>query len=656
MNRDASERIDPRRVFALVVGIESYGISDKWDLPGAARDAQRVADWLTRSAGVPDEQVHLLLAPLSRGYQEMPTSQYLSPTQHHVERILFKELPSCDGDLLWIYWAGHGYLDSAHQMLLPYSDATSDWTAHLNLEAALRWWKGVSSISARFRRLIAIGDACRVGARFATKLTFGDQDYGAQPPDPRRRQFTLFASHAGEVAQNLADRGAGQFTDVLMRRLDTTTLDEAVPGLVDIARSLQADFQLLRTNGLAWQRPQFVVDRDWTGSTLFGDHWTGLDNSDSVGPRAPRLDQRAWRELGPVLHGRDIPAYTYDAYRWAFEITGCALPSSHALPPGGLTAIAYDLDNRQGRQRDMPLTLPFVRHLAAWAEDRGWACAADAWVDATQERLGSAPVPTPPEPEPEIAALHVQLTEDEESDGTHWTRMWIFREGCFETVWESDEPLVLASVKDCLAEQLLAKQAGGPGRIEFHVPYGLLEEEFESWELPIGRHRKLIQLGWSYEVVVRCPAERDGVAGEHWQRKWQWFKAHGGVHPEAVHELGDSDVSAALGVILQATEPPVCVLAGVSEHHLMDALDAVLDAGIPIAVWPRRGRATQIRGELAAALADVNRIDVGRLPSLMKALRIPVLSASADATSKEPYPLALMWDDPERVPERRQLS
>jgi len=655
VNKDASEPIDPRRVFALVVGIESYGISANWDLPGAARDAQRFADWLTR-AGVPAEQVHLLLAPLSRGHQEMPTDQYLSPTQHHVERVLFKELPACDGDLLWIYWAGHGYLDSAHQMLLPYSDATPDWTTHLNLEAALRWWKGGSSTSGRFHRLIAIGDACRIGVRPGTKLTFGGQDYGARPPDPLRRQFTLFASHAGEVAQNLADRGAGQFTEALMRRLSTTTLDEAVYGLVDIARSLQADFQQLRTDGFAWQHPQFVIDRDWTGSTLFGDHWTGVDNPDAVGLRAPRLDQLAWDELGPVLHGSGIPAYTYDAYRWAFEITGCALPGNRVLPPGGLTGIAHDLDNRQGRQRDMPLTLPFVRHLAARAEDKAWACAADAWVDATRERLGSAPIPIPPEPEPETTALHVQLTEDEEGDGTYWTRMWIFREGGFEAVWESNESLVLARVKDRLAEQLLAKHAGGPVRIEFHVPYGLLEEEFESWRLPIGRRSKLIQLGCSYEVVVRCPAERDGVAGEHWQRKWQWFKAHGGDHPEAVHELGDSDVSEALGVFLQATEPPVCVLAGVSAQHLMDTLDAVLDAGIPIAVWPRRGRAIQYRGELAAALAGVNRVDVGRLPSLLKAFRIPLLGAPADGISKAPYPLALMWDDPERVPERRLLS
>ncbi|MGW2594276.1 VMAP-C domain-containing protein [Streptomyces sp. NPDC001515] len=653
MTVDGHEHIDPHRVFALVVGIESYGISHRWDLPGAARDAVRFADWLTGPAGVPDHQVNLLLSPLDRTRHELSRHSYLSPTRDNVERILFKELPTCDGDLLWIYWAGHGYLDQAHQMLLPYADATRDWTTHLNLEAALRWWKGAGPADGRFRRQIAIGDACRVDARAASKLSFGETDYGARPPDPGRRQFTLYASHAGEVAQNLADRGAGQFTDTLMRRLHESTLDQSVHGLVGIARSLQADFQLLRTKGLAWQYPQFVIDRDWSGSTIFGDRWT---DPDFAGPGAPRLDQIGWKELGALLHGRGAPAHTHDAYRWAFDITGCALPAHRGLPPGGLMAIAYDLDARQGRQRDMPLTLPFIRYLAACSPELPWAEAADAWVDETRERLGAAPVPAPPQPDPEPAGLHARLAEDTETDGVYWLRMWLYREGAFEATFESNRPLAMSEVQDRLARQLLADQEGGLTRIEFHVPYGLLEEEFECWRLSIGRRGKEIELGCHYEVLVRCPGERDGVAGEHWRRKWQWFKAHGGTDPKAVHELGDGDVSDTLGVFLQATEPPVCVLADVSQQRLTDTLDAVLDAGVPIAVWPRRGHAPPAVGGLVAALAGADGMDVRRLPALLRTLRIPPPGAPTDGVRRSSFPLALMWDDPERVPERRPLS
>ncbi|MGW7386612.1 VMAP-C domain-containing protein [Streptomyces sp. NPDC054794] len=663
MITDGHQAINPERVFALVVGIESYDISHKWDLPGAVRDAVRFAQWLTGTAGVPDEQVKLLLSPLERTRQEISLGHHLAPTQENVERALFKELPACDGDLLWIYWAGHGYLDPLHQMLLPYADATADWMAHLNMEAALRWWKGAAGPNdERFCRQIAIADACRVDARTEKRLNFGKMDYGARQPDPKRRQLTLYASHTGEVAQNLADRGAGQFTDTLLRRLNRTSLDESVHGLVGIARSLQADLQQLRAKGLAWQHPQFVIDRDWTGSTIFGDRWT---DPDAAKPAAPRLDQRAWKELGPLLMGRKAPAHTHDAYRWAFDITGCAFIAYRGLPPGGLLAIAHDLDARQGRQGDMPLVLPFIRYLAARSADPGWADEADAWVDATRKRLDSVPVPAPPEPDPEPAGLHVQLAEDAESDTRHWVCIWLYHGGRFETVWESERPLALAEVQDRLAEQLLAQCSGRPLRIEFHVPYGLLEEEFEGWRLPIGRRGKEVELGRHYEVLVRCPEERDGVAGEIWRRKWQWFKAHGGNDPKAVHELGDGDVCDDLGVYLQASEPPVCVLAEVSEGRVAETIDAVLDAGIPIAVWPRRGFKAPASGALTAALAGEDPAqdallpvspDVGRFPALLRTLRIASPQGPANGERRSLLPLALMWDDPERVPERRRLS
>ncbi|WP_167532754.1 caspase family protein [Streptomyces alboniger] len=655
MTTETARPVDPRRVFALVVGIESYDISTRWDLPGAARDAERVADWLTGPAQVPADQVHLLLSPLDRtvAAAPAPTRHHLVPTRENVERILFKELPACDGDLLWIYWAGHGYLDPRRQLLLPYTDATTTRTVHLNLEAALRWWK--SEVPAdRFPRQIVLGDACRVEADRAKSLTFGDSEYGGLRLNPRRRQFTLYAARAGELAQNLADRGAGQFTDTLMRRLAERTLDESVNGAVALARAVQADLRELRATGHAWQNPQFLVDRDWDDSTIFGDHWAAPGAAPAT---AAHLDQTAWNALGPLLRGGGTPAHTHDAYRWAFEITGCVFPAHRGLPTGGLTGIAHDLDARQGRRGDLPLTLPFVRHLAARSPDPAWAERAEAWVDATRERLGAAPVPAAPEADPEPAALHVRLTEDP-AGGGYWTRMWLHRDGAFEAVRDAELPLTLDAVREHLAGQLLTGGAAAPARIEFHVPYGLLTTEFERWRLPIGRRGKAVELGWSYEVVVRCPDERDGLAGSHWHRKWQWFKSHGGAHPEAVQHVTDGDVSGELGACLQATEPPVCVLAEVSDEHLMDALDAVLDAGIPIALWPRPGREGRPRGELATALrtcGGTGTPDVGRLPGVLKALRIPRPGAAAAGT-RPPSPPALLWDDPERVPERRPLS
>lgn len=206
--------IAPERTFALVVGIESYDIDPPMNLNGPARDAVRFAEWLTGTAGVPKSNLRLLLSPLARndvGVEAKPA------TCEHIEGALFNDLPHCDGDLLWIYWAGHGFLDPTHQLLLPYADATTGHTTHLNLTSALRWWQSNRVRGGRFRRTVAIGDSCRIDMRWDTRLGFPKVDYLAGLPTPDRRQFTLYAARPGETARNLAEFQAGQFTDTLLK-------------------------------------------------------------------------------------------------------------------------------------------------------------------------------------------------------------------------------------------------------------------------------------------------------------------------------------------------------------------------------------------------------------------------------------------------------
>ncbi|MCX5336789.1 caspase family protein [Streptomyces sp. NBC_00140] len=632
----------PEKVFALIVGIESYQAGRGWSLPGPARDALRFAEWLTDTAGVPPAHVHLLLSPLAQSHAETSTPA----TWENIHRTLFKELPNCDGDLLWIYWAGHGYLDPKHQLLLPTADATVGLTSHLNLQAALRWWQSSNIPSGNFRRVVAIGDTCRIEDRRARSLKFGTNDPEAGDHTPERRQFVLYAALPGEAAKNDAERQAGQFTDTLLKHLAGKAVDTSIDGLVDIARAVQADFAILRAQGEAWQTPQFVISNGWDGSSLFGNHWTDTDTATGTNFElggAPVLDQRAWTDLGQLLTAPSLPAYSYDAYRWAFEVSDCAVPPDDALPAAHLLDIVRDLDSRQGRH-GFPLALPFIRHLAARASGNSagsWAAEAHAWVDRTCERLGSAPVPFPPGPEPEGPALHIQLEPD--GDNTYWTRMWLYQRE-FESVWESSQPLEMDAVRAALGQQLFARGSRTPGRIEFHVPQGLLDERFESWQIP-WRGNRMQELGCVFEVVLCCPDDRRGLATAPWYRKWAWLKAQGGRHPLAVRDVHDGDVSALLGASLQETEPPVVVLAEVTEPMIWDTLDAVLDGGVPIAIWwrtaaVREGTAEPIRTALAV---DAAPFDVQTLPALLRRARI------------NKQPLALMWDDPGRIPERQTL-
>jgi hypothetical protein len=633
--------LDPERVFALVVGIESYQIPG-WSLPGPARDAVRFANWLTGTAGVPQTHVHMLLSPLQKEHpQTVP-----SATSENVHRVLFEELPQNDGDLLWIYWAGHGFLDSRRQLLLPCADATIPFTRHLNLQAALRWWQSTNVPGGRFHRVVAVGDTCRIETQKARVLKFGANEPEAGDLTPERRQFVLYAARPGEAAKNQADKGAGQFTDTLLKHLADQPVDKTVEDLVGIAHAVQADFRIMRANGEAWQEPQFVISEDWNGSTLFGDQWADATTGAVSEPsRPPVLDQEAWTELGPLLQGlRRLPAYSYDAYRWAFEVTGCAVPPGDELPGSHLLDIARDLDARQGRRLDLPLVLPFVHFLAARARkhDAQWADEAGAWADHTRIRLGTAPVPAPPEPAAESPALHIRLTPDD--NHRYWTRMWIYQNE-FESVWESGQPLELEAVRGVLGQQLAVRRSHAPTRIEFHLPYELLDEPFESWKIP-WRGSRMKEVGCYYDVVLRCPDERQGPAEAPWYRKWEWLTAQGGRHSQAVREVCDSDVSEYLGPSLQETDPPVVVFAEVTEPMVMDTLDAVLDGGVPIAIWRRPagvrgGTAEPIRTALAVASGP---FEVHTLPARLRNARI------------RRHPLALMWDDPGRIPERQTLT
>ncbi|WAZ26014.1 caspase family protein [Streptomyces cinnabarinus] len=629
----AEPPIAPERTFALVVGIESYEINTGLDLSGPARDAVRFADWLTGTAGVPQDNLRLLLSPLA-GNQAGTAAK--PATGKNVMDALFEDLPRCDGDLLWIYWAGHGFLDPQHQLLLPYADATAGATTPLNLTSALHWWRSSRVRRGRFRHLVAIGDACRIDTRQA-KLDFVKVEYPVGLPTPQREQFVLYAARPGETARNLTELQAGLFTDTLLKRLEDRSAAEAVRDLVGIAQAVQGDFAMMKANGTAWQEPQFEIARSWDGSPLYGDHWT--DSTAPVG--APALDHTAWKELGQVLTGCQTPSYTYEAYRWAFEVTGCVPPAEHKLPSPHLTEIVRDLDHRQGTSRAVPLALPFIQHLASRSRRPEWAADAQAWVDRTLERLGADPLPPAPPQPAERPALHIRLTPDGDDD--FWLQLWSYQDR-FENVGDYEEPMGLAAVRTVLGNHLLAHRASMPQRIEFHVPYELLEEPFETWQVPTGRGDRTTPLGCRYEVVLRCPEERLGLAEDPWRTKWEWYETHGGRHPDAVHEVGDADVAEGLADELQLDASPVCVLADVTGPLVMDALGAVLDGGIPIAVWPRSSPAPDesLRKALGAEEPDV--LDVAALPDALRRLRV------------KRRPLALLWDDPGRVPARRSLS
>ncbi|MFI1445499.1 hypothetical protein [Streptomyces virginiae] len=684
--------LGPQRTFALVAGVERYDISHRWNLRGPARDALRFARWLTGPAEVPPGNVRLLLSPLDEpgdlDWTDAPAmtalrTAYRPATEENVKSALLDELPQCDGDLLWIFWAGHGYLGPRQELMLPCADARPSQIRHLNLDSALRWWRTDLVKQRRFPLQAALVDSCRVDAPRDTRWNFGNTDYGGGSSVPGRRQFRLYASREGEVAQNDAERGAGRFTEALLGELGGRSVRESVSGLPGAALSIHRTFQELRERGEGWQLPQFIVDRDWDACSFLDD-----DLSRAALPRAAKLDQAAWDGLGTLFEGRELPRCAHEAYAWAFKAAGCTTPAHAGLPGEGLLEVVQDLDERQGGRGGMPLAVPFVRFLAdraTTAGDSPWADRLGEWVRATRERL-ALPVLPPPPPPARRTVVHVRLETPPGGEAGFLARMWLRGEQV-RHIWESEgAPVGLDRVREELVRQLaLIGDASEPDgdagrqaytavdRVEFHVPYELLDADFDQWPVPRGPAGRRRALGLLHQVVVRCPQERADTRAE-WHGTWRWLHAQGGRHPDAVRIVTDDEVTDALGMELAAQPPPACVLAHTTAAPHAGLLEAVLEGGLPVAVWRRGGGlpAPALLDLLAPAgpdgRPDPGALDVLALPARVREVRRAAAVGAAGAAraaagaahAHQPLTggdqLVLLWDDPDDMPGLRSLA
>ncbi|MEU8434010.1 hypothetical protein AB0F18_14005 [Streptomyces sp. NPDC029216] len=663
----------PRRTFALVAGVERYEISHHWNLRGPARDALRFAGWLTGPGEVPAANVRLLLSPLddpdrldwhaSPGLAALRET-YRPATEQNAKSALIDELPRCDGDLLWIFWAGHGYLGRGRELMLPCADARPGQIRHLNLDSVLRWWTTDLVKHRQFPLQAALVDACRVDAPRDSRWNFGSNDYGGGATVPGRRQFRLYASREGEAAQNDAERGAGRFTEALLGELGDRSVREGVTALPQAARRIHRAFQELRERGEGWQLPQFIVDRDWDAASFLDDGLYGPPP-----PRAARLDQAGWDGLGGLFEGRELPRCAYEAYAWAFKAAGCTTPVHDGLPADSLLDVVWDLDERQGGRSGMPLAVPFVHYLADRAArprgtpgglgDPAWADRLAQWVRATRERL-ALPVLRPPPAPARHAVLHVRLESPAGGEDGLLARMWLRGERTRQ-IWESEgSPVTPAAVRAALVRQLALLGAepdpgspyGGVARIEFHVPYEMLETDFDQWPVPRGPAGRTRPLGMLYEVVVRCPQEREDTRTE-WRAKWRWMHTQGGRHRDTVRVVEDPEVTDALGVQLGARTAPACVLGHASAARTDALQEALLEGGVPVAVWRRGGGAPA--GGLPALLSPE------ALPGAPAVLGLParvreVRRAAAGGAAEGADRLVLLWDDPDDTIDLRSLA
>ncbi|MET9832072.1 caspase family protein [Streptomyces sp. NPDC006385] len=245
-------RVDPARVHALIVGVETYAAGHTWDLPGPARDALAFRRLLL-SAGVPEANLRLHLAPLA---PFSPGTAY-APADHAALRgTLVNELPSAPGDILWVWWGGHGVLDRAGHLRLFCSDATAADKLGIDLESALARYSSDSVPG--FTEQLWVVDACET---FEEALAFREQLPAGGLPFGNRtlthRQTVLRAAGRGRAAVNDPVRATGLFSELVIGLLaDRRAALPAIPAPEELFSAVRAGVADLRAAGRTVPYPE----------------------------------------------------------------------------------------------------------------------------------------------------------------------------------------------------------------------------------------------------------------------------------------------------------------------------------------------------------------------------------------------------------------
>lgn len=110
---------DPKRTFAFVVAADIYEMTDsQWGVPQALTAALDLVCWL-RKSDVPESNIHLL-----SGATQCPELQgVLAPdrwqraTHYNLDKTLTEKLSGPRGDLLIVFWSGHGEMSRRDRRL-----------------------------------------------------------------------------------------------------------------------------------------------------------------------------------------------------------------------------------------------------------------------------------------------------------------------------------------------------------------------------------------------------------------------------------------------------------------------------------------------------------------------------------------------------------
>ena len=249
-------------VFALIVVIEEYG-EPKWKLSGATADAFLVTQELLR-LGVPPENVRVFLSPVTvaQQYPFPAIVRVAAGTRETIEEAITNELSQRKEEWLFLFWGGHGVVQSDHFRRVFYGDATTAYKKNLDLDDLLRTLRSGAFPPRTLMNQVIVVDAC--GNQYASLNATKTLPEGTLPKNvggevEGRKQWFLLSSAPHEKAAHVAPvagaalAATGLYTAAFLEQLKTVAAWP--PNFEDIADGLRRDFAQRRAEGTAAQTP-----------------------------------------------------------------------------------------------------------------------------------------------------------------------------------------------------------------------------------------------------------------------------------------------------------------------------------------------------------------------------------------------------------------
>ncbi|WP_030167931.1 MULTISPECIES: caspase family protein [Actinomycetes] len=294
---------DADLVYALVVGIGEYSRWPGFDRPGLDDDAVEFARWLRR-CGVPPQNIKLLLSPRRT---DLPDDLQCgaSPSGADPIRDALTDLCSSVGEVLWVFWAGHGYLTGTEMRLLG-AGASPKRATNISFDELIVACsdKNVQG----FQRQVFIVDACRLAAAGVTeadRLVPWDQPLGSRAIE----QTVIYACAPGMAAPFSTEQRGGLFSKTVLAELNRRDNSFAInPDCTSLAKAVIRQAKAVTRRGEGDGRvlaPTWLLWRNTLETTKSGREWNVVEVGATDSKPAKAYELRAFAISGDEIGARN---------------------------------------------------------------------------------------------------------------------------------------------------------------------------------------------------------------------------------------------------------------------------------------------------------------------------------------------------------------